>query len=160
MKKPFATLVAAMVAIPAIGASLTPKEFIAEASAGGQAEVELGKLALQKSQSPDVRAFAQKMVDDHGKANAELATIAKAKGLKTSGPNDEQRALMEELRRKDGKDFDAAYAAAMSKDHDQDVSMFSAAGTLQDAQLAGFARKTLPVLTQHQQMAHQLDGAH
>jgi putative membrane protein len=160
MNKPVITLLATMVAMPVVAASLTPKEFVAQASAGGQAEVELGKLALQRSQAPDVRAFAQKMVDDHGKANAELASLAKAKGMELSGPNDEQRAMIEGLRKKSGKDFDAAYAAAMSKDHDEDVSMFSAAGTLQDAQLADFARKALPVLTQHQQMAHQLDEKH
>jgi putative membrane protein len=160
MNKPIITLVATLVAMPVVAASLTPREFVTQASAGGQAEVELGKLALQKSQAPEVRAFAQKMVDDHGKANAELASLARAKGMQLSGPNDEQRAAMEELRKKSGKDFDAAYAAAMSKDHDEDVSMFSAAGTLPDAQLADFARKTLPVLTQHQQMAHQLHGEH
>lgn len=160
MNRTIITVAASMLAMPVLAASLTPKEFVTQASAGGQAEVELGKLALQKGQAPQVRAFAQKMVDDHSKANAELASLAKAKGMQVSGPNDEQRATLEELRRKSGKDFDAAYAAAMSKDHDEDVSLFSAAGTLPDTQLADFARKTLPVLTQHQQMAHQLNGGH
>ena len=41
------------------------QSFVAKALAGGEAEVELGKLAQQQSQSQDVKQFAQKMVADH-----------------------------------------------------------------------------------------------
>ena len=39
--------------------------FVKKALEGGDAEVQLGQLAQQKSQSPDVKQFGQKMVQDH-----------------------------------------------------------------------------------------------
>src|ERR1700759_3862518 len=45
--------------------NLGDQAFVSKALEGGMAEVELGKLAADKSQSPDVKQFAQKMVNDH-----------------------------------------------------------------------------------------------
>src|SRR5882724_1074393 len=48
------------------------KKFAMDAAMGGMAEVELGKLAADTATHPDVKQFAQRMVEDHGKANDEL----------------------------------------------------------------------------------------
>jgi len=140
---------------------LAPQEFVTRASASGLGEVELGKLAIQKGSAAHVRAFAQKMIEDHGKAGAQLAALAKKKALKVAtAPGEEQRAALASLRDKTGGEFDQAWIEQMVKDHDQAVSLFSAAGTLDDGDLAAFARQTLPTLTEHQQMAAQLAAAH
>ncbi len=153
-----ALAVLAFTAQQASGAGfMTAQEFVARASAAGQTEVELGKLALEKSSAPDIKAFARKMVEDHGRTGQELAALAKQKGLAlATGPNDAQRAALAGLRAKSGPDFDEAYAQQALKDHDEAVSLFSAAGTLEDKALAEFARRTLPKLTEHQQAAAQL----
>jgi putative membrane protein len=156
--------IAAMAALaftmqPVFGAGfMTAQEFVTRASASGHAEVELAKLALQKSSAPDIRAFAQKMVDDHDRTNQELTALARPRSLAVAGPDETQRAAIAELRKKSGPAFDAAYAQQAQKDHDEAVSLFSAAGTLEDDDkaLAEFARKTLPRLTEHQQAAAQL----
>jgi putative membrane protein len=148
----------------ALGAGfITPQEFVTRASAAGLGEVELGKLALQKSSAADIRAFAQKMVDDHGKTGAELAALAKARMLSVATqPNDAQRAALAQLRQKSGRQFDEAWTGQMAKDHDEAVLLFSAAGTLEDddAELAAFSRKVLPVLSEHQQLAAHLGKVH
>lgn len=46
--------------------------FVDEASAKGIAEIETAKMALEKGTSEDVKQFAQKMIDDHTKANQQL----------------------------------------------------------------------------------------
>src|SRR4051794_2643240 len=56
-------------------------KFITEAASGGMMEVKAGQLAADKAMSPDVKAFGQKMVEDHGKANDELMAFAKGKGV-------------------------------------------------------------------------------
>src|ERR1700746_3382597 len=63
--------------------SLTASDdkFVKDAAEGGLAEVELGKLAAEKGASTDVKAFGQRMVTDHSKANDELKQIAGAKGV-------------------------------------------------------------------------------
>lgn len=159
--------VAALVALafpgqPVVAAGfLTAQDFVTRASAAGLAEVEMGKLALQKSNAPDIKAFAQKMVDDHDRSGQELAALAKSKGLTVATqPNDAQRAALAALRQKSGRQFDDAYAEQARKDHDEAVSLFSAAGTLEDKDtaLAEFARRTLPKLTEHQQAAAHLNA--
>src|SRR4051812_42706324 len=46
-----------------------PAVFVKKAAQDGMTEVQLGQIALDKSQNEDVRNFAQRMVTDHGKAN-------------------------------------------------------------------------------------------
>lgn len=57
-------------------------EFVDKAAMSGKAEVQASQLALKQAQSADVRAFAKRMVADHGKANAKLNEIAARKGMK------------------------------------------------------------------------------
>ena len=59
----------------------TDRVFVHAAALGGMAEVELGKLAEQKSQNDAVKEFARRMVDDHGKANDRLIGLAKEDGI-------------------------------------------------------------------------------
>ena len=53
-------------------AASSDSAFAMKAAQANMAEVELGKLALQKAMSDDVKKFAQMMVDDHSKALDEL----------------------------------------------------------------------------------------
>jgi len=50
------------------------KTFVKEAASGGLAEVKLGEIALKRSSDAEVKAFAQRMIDDHSRADAELRT--------------------------------------------------------------------------------------
>ncbi|AXF25639.1 DUF305 domain-containing protein [Burkholderia pyrrocinia] len=133
-------------------------EFIDKAAMAGKAEVQASQLALKQAQSPEVRAFAQRMVADHGKANARLNEIAARKGMK---PQAEQIADpdVEALRGKSGRDFDVAYVAAVGPDaHRKAVALFeSEARDGKDADLRAFANATLPTLRHHLSMAQALE---
>ena len=52
--------------------NVADRNFARAAAAGGLAEVELGRLANKKGQSPEARQFGQRMMDDHSKANTQL----------------------------------------------------------------------------------------
>src|SRR3546814_15759496 len=87
------------------------ENFVDEASAKGIAEIETAKMALDKGTSEDVKQFAQMMIDDHTKANQELAQLAQAKDLEMSDEAtlmDKAKAMILKLR--DGENFDEAYA--------------------------------------------------
>jgi putative membrane protein len=54
------------------------------------AEIETGKLALEKSQSPEVKKFAQQMIDDHTQAQTELQKLAQTKGVELPSKPDKK----------------------------------------------------------------------
>jgi putative membrane protein len=141
---------------PGRGAAQTPM-FVKMAALSGMTEVELGKLAQNKSSNPDIKQFASTMITDHTKANTELQAIASAKGLgMPTGLDADHAAMVKSLSNKTGRDFDSAYAKHMVADHDQAVALFKTEINDTDPEMAGFAQKTLPVLQQHQQMAQRL----
>ena len=131
--------------------SAADSKFIHEAAAGGMAEVELGRLAADKASSPDVKQFGQRMVDDHGKANDELKSLASQKGVTLpSSPDAAQKSTQARLSKLSGDAFDRAYMQDMVKDHDKDVAAFKRASTTAaDADLKAWAAKTLPTLEEH-----------
>src|SRR5438270_333894 len=55
--------------------------FMKEAAQGGEAEVQLGKLAAEKSQNQDIKQLGQHLEQDHAKANQELMQLAQTKGV-------------------------------------------------------------------------------
>jgi putative membrane protein len=132
-------------------------KFIKEACVGGETEVALGKLAAEKATSADVKAFGQKMADDHGKANDELMKLASSKGVDLSmGKERRQKKIddkVADLSKKSGADFDKAYVDDMVKDHEKDVKEFKKqAETAKDEDLKKWAGQTLPTLEEHLKM--------
>jgi putative membrane protein len=133
-------------------------KFAVKAAAGGLAEVELGKLAVQKGSSQQVRDFGAMMVKDHSAANAELAGLAKSKKIILPEELDGQAAkLKTELSAKSGSDFDKAYTEAMIKDHKEDTTEFARAiRVVKYPEMIAFAKKTLPVLKMHLAAAEKM----
>jgi len=137
-----------------------PASFVTKAAQGGLTEVAVSKAAEASSQDPKVKQFAEQMVRDHSKANDELASLAKSKGLQVPTSLDaEHQAIVQKLSNKKGADFDAAYGKQMKEDHAKTVALFQAATKTSDPDLAAFAKKTLPTLTEHKHLAGELPGA-
>jgi putative membrane protein len=136
------------------------REFVKDAAMAGMAEVEAGRLALQKASSPAVKQFAQKMVDDHTAANAELMKLAQSKGA--APPTELDRAHrkdMEGLEKRSGEDFDRAYMKMQVSDHQKAVSLFEKqAKNGKDAELRQWAESKLPTLREHLKMARSDAG--
>ncbi|MDG9760199.1 DUF4142 domain-containing protein [Pseudomonas sediminis] len=165
--KPLALLAAAAFAICAVTSlqaankteSISSEEFVEEASAKGIAEIETAKLALEKSQNEAVKSFAQMMIDDHRRANQQLAELTKSKDLEVSDDAElinQAKALVLKLRSEDS--FDKAYMNNQVVAHRETIELFRRAVNVDDQELATFARETLPKLEQHLQRAEQLNG--
>jgi putative membrane protein len=133
------------------------QRFVKEAGAGGLAEVDLSKIA-QKSGNPEVKNFADHMVQDHSKANQELVTIASSLGIDVPKALDaEHQRLSQKLAGLHGKALDEEYMRAMVEDHNKAVMLFQAEDRPdQNPELKQFAQKTLPILQTHQKMAQEL----
>jgi putative membrane protein len=133
--------------------------FINDAARSGLAEVEGSKIALQKGVNTQVKGFAQQMIDDHGKAHQELASLAASKGVKLpDAPSVAQRTRIKLLSARDGAGFDRQYASSIGVSaHEDAVKLFQKASRdAKDADVRAFAAKTLPTLEQHLKMARDM----
>ena len=94
------------------------KDFVKDIATANIAEVELGRMAQDRAVNPDVKKFAQMMVDDHTKANESLTTLASQRNIPVpSAMDDKHNDLREKLAAKTGPDFDRDYIDAMVDGH-------------------------------------------
>ena len=129
--RPFAALaiVATLLYTPAALAADTAhqdKMFVEDSGKGSLAEVQMGKLALTNSQNPEVRAFAQKMIDDHSLLIQKMKPFADKMGVPS--PTKLARAEQDEydrLAKKKGASFDEDYIKTMVLDHHKDLKDFT-----------------------------------
>jgi putative membrane protein len=134
------------------------RQFMMKAAEGGMMEVELGRLATQKATNADVKSYGQRMVDDHGKANSQLKSIASQKGvtLPASLPMDKKKD-MDKMAALSGAEFDKMYMSHMLKDHEKTIAEFEKqASGGSDSSVKSFAQQTLPTLREHMTMTKNL----
>ena len=141
------------------GGTATDAGFFKNAGASGLAEVEASRLALKQSSSAKVKKFAQQMVDEHTQANEELEKLKSGdKGYSlVESPLPESQKIIDAMSRMQGAEFDKAYAKTMVADHEKAVAIFETEiekGSNPD--LKAFAKKTLPTLKHHLEMAKSL----
>ena len=130
------------------------KLFVLTAATGGMMEVEAATVVISKTKNPEVKAFAQMMLKDHKKANADLEAIAKGKGmsLPTVLPAEHQKHL-DDLKAQSGREFDTRYIKMMIEDHAKTTALFTQGSKLKNPDLKIFASNTLPVIKTHYQSA-------
>jgi len=108
-----------------VGQAMKDKMFLRGAAATGLAEVKLGQLAMEKSTSDDVKAYGQKMVDDHIAFNKELAPVADSMGVRLPREmSKDDQAEYDKLETLSGSDFDTAYLLLMVKGHHRAMRNF------------------------------------
>ena len=137
--------------------------FVAKALEGGMAEIQLGQLAQEKSQSNDVKQFAQKMVSDHSQMGEKwFKPVAKQMGVsEPKGPSKKDKKLIEKLQGLSGQEFDTEYIQAMVKDHMDDLKEFkNEAQMTQDPNVKQIAQQGSTVIQQHLQLIEQIAKAH
>lgn len=135
--------------------SAADRQFITDATVGGLAEVAMGKLARANGQSPGVKDFGQRLIDDHGKANDELGTIARTLGVEAPMTTDaEHQQHLDMLGKLKGAEFDRVFARHMVDGHRKMIAMFrTEAADGRSAALRNFAKGMLPTLEQHLALA-------
>lgn len=159
MKKYFLAL--ALIPALAWAADKSPDQgFYDKAAEGGMAEVELGKLAQQRAQSPAVKEFGAAMVKDHTTSNDKLKALARSKNVELPAkPGVAHLATKGKLEILSGETFDKSYIKGMVEDHEDTIELFEKeASGGKDADAKAFATATLPTLRSHLQHVRQLAG--
>ncbi len=100
-------------------------DFVTRASNSNLFAIEESRLALVRTGESKVKTFARRMVDDHGKAEAELQAAAKGSGATVPTKLDhEHEARLTALRGKSGTDFDKAYVADQDENHSNALTLY------------------------------------
>jgi putative membrane protein len=135
-------------------------QFIKTVASVNNLEVQLGRMAMDRSSSNDVKSFANKMVEDHSKANDDLRQLASM--LKVSLPTTDDvtaNAMKNKLSTLPQSQFDRAYIDEMVKGHSDAVNAFETyIKDGQDTDVKGWASKTLPVIREHLTMAKDIQA--
>ena len=134
------------------------KAFMKKAAQAGMAEVEEGRIAAEKTQNPTVKAFAERMIQDHSQAGDKLAQIAQTLNVTLPAePSPAQQKHLDELRKLSAADFDKKYDPMQVKDHERTVSEFKQeAKSVQNPALKAWVESALPVLKEHLKLAQAL----
>jgi len=143
-------------------ASPTDQAFVQTVMESDAAEVQLGQLAQQKSQSEDVKQFGQKMVENRTRLNDQLKPIADKLDIREpKEPSKKERQLIAKMETLSGPQFDEEYIKAVVKDQRQDVKEFkSASESAQDPNLQQAAKQDTSVIAQHLQAIEQIAQTH
>jgi putative membrane protein len=124
-------------------------------------EIEAAKLAQSKTKNDQVKQFAQKMIDDHTKANQELEQLAQQKGVKLpTEPDMKHKASMKLLSALDGDKFDKRYMSqgGLSDHRNTHKLLARVQDRATDPDLKSLAAKLMPVVDQHLTMAQEISG--
>jgi putative membrane protein len=132
--------------------------FLQKAAQANAAEIKTSQAAQTRAANPAVKAFADRMVDEHTANQHALGALAKKRNVAVSDDPDPDRLIrIGSLQKLKGVKFDHAYVKIMVEDHQSAVSLFeNASRVVHDAEILQFVDATLPVLREHVQAAKAL----
>jgi predicted outer membrane protein len=100
--------------------AIDAQTFVNRLAIAGMTEVQLGRMAAERAQNADVKAFGQMMVQDHTKAGKELMQLAKQSNIAWPTQLDQKhRDLVDRLSTLQGAAFDREYMNAMVSGHQE-----------------------------------------
>lgn len=138
---------------------LTDDLFVKKCGQANLAEIQFSRLAVEKATRPEIEEFAQKMIKDHAKANAQLKQIAKQVDVEVPEEMEiESQIAMSKLDSLAQEAFDDAYIEQMVDDHKTTLALFEKAANSDDLtpQLQQFAGELLPTLRDHSRIVQKL----
>ena len=93
-------------------------DFVQDVAMKHMAEIELSRMALAKTASPDIKSFAQSIIDDDAAAGNKLKNAISGHPIEWPAQVDKKhRETADELGKKQGADFDRDYVEAMVDGH-------------------------------------------
>ncbi len=134
-------------------------KFLRDVGKDNNFEIQASQLAAQKASNPEVKDFAQKLVNDHTQLSNDLSGLAQNKGVTLSSSLEKRdQKELNTLNKYSGKKFDREYMKQMVRDHKEDIKDFQKeAKTGKDSDLQNFASNHISALQGHLSMAQDLE---
>src|SRR5436190_16228868 len=102
------------------------QDFVDKVAISDMFEIQSSQLALSKQPDKDTKPFAQRMVTDHQKTSKELKSLVdggKVKATLPSGLDAAHQKMLDDLKMKNGKEFDQSYDQMQVKGHEDAVAL-------------------------------------
>jgi predicted outer membrane protein len=133
-------------------------EFLIQAMQDSMAEIRICEIALEKLDSKEARAFAQSMIDEHGRMGRELEKLAASKKLDMPRKiRPEQEMTVDELSSLQDRDFAQRWIQYNIDVHERDIKVFQHYCDAEyDADIRKLARMSADTFTRHLKMAHEV----
>lgn len=137
------------------------RKFVEKAIEASLDDVEMGRLALEKSTDAEVRHYAIQETDDHAKILDDLKQVAQQLTMSVpDGPSKGALKEMDKLKSLSGDAFDQAFLKGTVKSHkDEDKSYRDEARTTTSPQLKELVTQEDQIIGNHLQQAQQLAQA-
>lgn len=149
--------------IPTAANEAAAPDFVDKAAVGDLFEIESSKIALQRSKNPEVKAFAQMMIDAHTRTTADLKTAIAGSGLGLTPPSvlpNDRLSDLTDLTNKSAEDFDKAYMDAQVEGHQAALDLMTRYAQDGDNPTLKAAAATMaPIIQQHLDKATALRDA-
>jgi putative membrane protein len=125
--------------------------FVQEVGAGCLAEITIGKLAKQKGKDKRIKNFGAMMVKDLTKGHGRLAALAQSKKIALPDTLGKvERASIDSLSNKTGREFDQAYLSKIRNDYTKALELFKVTSkSAYDPQIKQFASKNILTIQRH-----------
>lgn len=134
--------------------------FIEQVALGNLFESTLGKLAFEKAENKEVRAFGKLMEQDHKRIRDSLKNLASARGFRL--PVLLPAKELEQVRQMSKMEpvyFEELYMKMMLEEHDKYIELFKGAINSPDTPVSSFAHRFLPVLETNRETALKVVGS-
>lgn len=132
--------------------SRSDRTFLERAAKAGMKEIAISKAVESRVTDPQVKALTEMMISEHTAVTTELQAIATSKGVTI--PTENVKITEKWSKKTEGLDDD--YLNEMKNDHEDAVALYEKALKADDADIAAFARKTLPSLQHHLSTVKQI----
>jgi predicted outer membrane protein len=150
--------------VPGTALLATP-DLLARIHQSNQKAIQLGHLAIERGESPELRSFGARLARDHAYMDRAAVRLMAAAGVDlaaTVARSDMDRALinadaMDFQRLQHSADFDRDFLRQLRADHGSFIQMLSApTGPHTSSDVQDFAARFLPILEQHRDLASGL----
>lgn len=139
---------------------LSTDQYVQRAAISDLFEVEASKLALQRTQSPDVKAFAQRMINEHTKSTDNLKGLLQSASIGVTPPaqlDREHQRMLQQLQNASAAKFDRLFMEMQVKGHQDALKVQLSYGRRGDNdQLRNFANNSSSMVRDHLTQARQI----
>jgi putative membrane protein len=127
------------------------RNFLQSAAEINATEVQLGRIAAQKSNDPNIQKIGEGLVRDHTAANQQLQRLASSKGVAiTEQPTSSQQRMINSLSQTSGERFNKQFLRQTRLSHERALSLFERASRrAQDSDIRTWAGQMVPSVQEH-----------